>query len=403
MCTLEEMARISRAWIGLFVLLSALLWAQPAAAAAPFDGWTFSGTALTGGEVHLAAAATTVACTPEDVDGGWAAFDPATGLCRSESAVYGVLTSPPVSTSEAFQELVGSWDAVTPPATWIELHARLLQAPGWTGWYSLGIWASDGSAITRHSVANQQDERARVDTDTLIAAAGLPASGYQLAMTLFSTSPLATPTVRVVTAATTADSLPSERANAGVELAVPQRSQMLPQYRGLGFGGGGEAWCSPTSTSMLMAYWSNVLNLPQLNLPVPQVAAGTYDETYHGAGNWPFNTAFAASYGLTSYVARMASFDQVEPWIRAGAPLAISISFRRGQLDGAPIDSSPGHLIVVKGFTADGNVIVNDPAGASDDAVRIVYDRAQLERAWQDGSHGTAYVVYPPGWQTPAN
>ncbi|HLG73045.1 MAG TPA: C39 family peptidase, partial [Chloroflexota bacterium] len=282
-----------------------------------------------------------------------------------------------------------------------ELHARLLQAPGWSGWYSLGVWASDGSTIQRHSVPNQADDRARVETDTLMAADGLPASGYQLAVTLYAASPDVTPAVRLVTAATTAQSAPSERLNSGVELTVPKRSQMHPEYQGLGFGGGGEAWCSPTSTSMLMAYWANILNLPQLNLPVPQVAAGTYDQAYNGAGNWPFNMALAGSLGLTAYVARFASFDQIEPWVRAGVPIAISIAFRPGELPGAPIPSSPGHWIVVRGFTQDGNVIVNDPAAPTDDQVRMIFDRAALQRVWQRHSLGTAYVVYPPGWQVP--
>jgi hypothetical protein len=177
---------------------------------------------------------------------------------------------------------------------------------------------------------------------------------------------------------------------------------MLPAYRNLGFGGGGEAWCSPTTTSMIMAFWGNMLHLPQLVLPVPAVAAGTYDYAYHGAGNWPFNTAFAGSYGLTAYVERFSSFDQIEPWIQASVPVAISISFRPGELTGAPIPSSPGHLLVVRGFTPRGDVIVNDPVAPSDPQVRMVYQRAQLERVWQRGSHGTAYVMYPPGWAIPA-
>jgi hypothetical protein len=34
---------------------------------------------------------------------------------------------------------------------------------------------------------------------------------------------------------------------------------MLPRYRGLGFGGGGEAWRSPTWTSMIMASNGDVI------------------------------------------------------------------------------------------------------------------------------------------------
>ncbi len=383
----------------LLPLLLALAYVRPAAAAGPFDGWTYNGTAVAGNQVHLAPS-TSLTCEQTAVDGGSTTFDPASGLCHASDPgqytggdfLFGTITSSVVEAS--FTELVGSWDAVTPPGTWIELHARALQQPGWSSWYSLGVW-SDGSP--RHSVTGQQDDWASVDTDTLKTTA----SAYQLEVTLFTVDAATSPTVRLVHAATTPLQSPSEDLHSGVELNVPQRSQMLPQYRGLGFGGGGEAWCSPTSTSMVMAYWAKVLHLPQLDVSVPAAAAATYDRAYRGAGNWPFNAAFAGSYGLTAYVERFGSLEQVEPWIRAGVPIVISVSFAPGQLAGAPIPSSPGHLIVVKGFTADGSPIVNDPAAATDDGVRTVYDRAQLERVWQRGSHRTAYVIYPPGWQLP--
>ena len=49
----------------------------------------------------------------------------------------------------------------------------------------------------------------------------------------------------------------------------------------------------------------------------------------------------------------------------------------------------------VRGFTADGHVITNDPAGKTNSQVRRVYDRAQFERAWLKGSGGVAYVIAP--------
>jgi hypothetical protein len=152
---------------------------------------------------------------------------------------------------------------------------------------------------------------------------------------------------------------------------------------------------------MVMAYWANVLGQPNLNQTVPMAAQGTYDFAYDGTGNWPFNTAYAASYGLTSFVTRMSSMSQVEQWIKAGVPIVISVAFNNGQLPGEPVKNSPGHLIVIRGFTSTGDVITNDPAAATDAQVQIVYKRADLENVWQFGSHGTAYVIYPQGWATP--
>ena len=71
----------------------------------------------------------------------------------------------------------------------------------------------------------------------------------------------------------------------------------------------------------------------------------------------------------------------------------MSIAFGRNELTGAPISASNGHLLVVVGFEADGDVVVNDPAGATNGEVRRVYDRAQFERLWLTASGGTAYVI----------
>jgi hypothetical protein len=152
---------------------------------------------------------------------------------------------------------------------------------------------------------------------------------------------------------------------------------------------------------MILAYWAQVLHRPSLVHSVPAVAAGVYDATYDGTGNWPFNTAYAATFGLTAYVTRMSSLDALQGWIARRVPIVISVAFSRGELPGEPVGVSDGHLMVVRGFTRSGDVITNDPAASTDAGVRIVYPRAALERVWQEGSHGTAYVIYPPAWPVP--
>ncbi len=80
-------------------------------------------------------------------------------------------------------------------------------------------------------------------------------------------------------------------------------------------------------------------------------ARNVFDYTYDGAGNWPFNTAYAAEYGLEGFVTRLRSFTEAEEFIRAGIPLIISVSFEKDELDGAGYGTN-GHLMVVAGFTA---------------------------------------------------
>jgi hypothetical protein len=291
----------------------------------------------------------------------------------------------------AFDELIPSWNAHTPDGTWIETLARVRVNGDWTDWYSLGRWSSDGQSGNRHSVKGQDDEGVRILTDTLRVRGG--AEAYQMRVTL-STISGATPELRLVSAVATSGA-ESTRARTSrsidpTELSVPERSQMI-------YPNGGEVWCSPTSTSMVMAYWAEMTADPSLNRAVPAVAEGTYDPVYRGNGNWPFNTAYAGDAGLTAFVSRGGSLHDVERWLAAGVPVIASLGWAAGQIPEAPISSTNGHLLVVVGVTENGDVIVNDPAAdpRRGQRVRRVYNRAGFESLWLSHSGGTIYLIYP--------
>jgi hypothetical protein len=194
-----------------------------------------------------------------------------------------------------------------------------------------------------------------------------------------------------------------------VDLKVPRYSQMLHAGTYPQWDNGGEAWCSPTSTTMLLAYWNSLpserdlrwIDDDQPQKPVIHAARHVYDYRYDGAGNWPFNTAYAGTLGLDAYVTRLRSLREAERYIKGGIPLAASVAFDSGELTGAPISSTNGHLMVIRGFTADGDVIVNDPAAPNRRSVRRTYDRGQFENAWIPATGGVVYVVRPPGTPLP--
>ncbi len=127
---------------------------------------------------------------------------------------------------------------------------------------------------------------------------------------------------------------------------------------------------------------------------------GVYDFVYDGHGNWPFNTAYAATKGMEAYVVRYTGLDQVEPWLAAGVPVVVSYAWKKGELTNAPIAASSGHLGVIVGFTAEGDVIMNDPAADSNEGVRRTYLRSEFEQLWLGNSGGTVYVIFPPGHAT---
>ncbi|MFL6060110.1 MAG: peptidase C39 family protein [Marmoricola sp.] len=313
-------------------------------------------------------------------------------------------TSGWITPLRSFTQLVPSWTATTPAGSWIQVLVQVRDTAGKvSGLEDLGRWSTRDAGFERSSAGSQQDEVARVATDTLVAT-GRPLAAYRVTVRLMrtSTAPRLTALGAVTsTPATTvsATSLPLQH-NA-VNLAVPRYSQMIHRGQARAYGGGGEAWCSPTSLSMVLGYYGRLpaaatytwVPRSYADRWVDHVARLTYDYAYDGTGNWPFNTAYAATRTGSAFVTRLANLRMAERFVRAGIPLVISIRFARGQLSGAPIAATAGHLVVLAGFTATGDPVINDPAAPTDASVRHVYDRTQLEQAWLRGSDGMAYVV----------
>ena len=150
---------------------------------------------------------------------------------------------------------------------------------------------------------------------------------------------------------------------------------------------------------MLLAFWARELGRPELDADVREVAAGVHDPGWPGTGNWPFNMAFAgARPGLRACVARFDGLSGLEAWTRRGLPVAISVSY--AMLKGAPLaEPGDGHLVVVCGFTPDGDVVVDDP-GVRRERVRRVFPRSDVARAWAT-SHRTVYLTWPEDRSVP--
>ena len=74
-----------------------------------------------------------------------------------------------------------------------------------------------------------------------------------------------------------------------------------------------------------------------------------------------------------------------------------------GDLPGFLFGKTNGHLLVIRGFDTNGDVITNDPAAKTAPEVRKLYGRADFERVWLGGSGGIVYVIYPRGKALPPN
>ncbi|WP_405809343.1 peptidase C39 family protein [Streptomyces sp. NBC_01520] len=348
--------------------------------------------------------------------------DPHTGTTTSWE--YATWTSPVHRSAVPATEVIASWNARTPAGTWIQIELRGSYADGTdTPWYVMGRWASGDADIRRTSVDDQSDGRSSVWTDTFSvddAASGLRLVSYRLRLTLHRTpGSRLTPTVHRV-GAMASDvpdrfTVPASAPALARELAVPRYSQNVHVGEYPEYDNGGEAWCSPTSSQMIIEYWGRGPTAEDLawvkpGIADPQVchaARYTFDYQYEGCGNWPFNAAYAATYkDMSAVVTRLGSLADLEKLVGAGIPVITSQSFLKEELTGAGYGTS-GHLMTVIGFTADGDVIANDPASPDNDAVRRVYRRREWENIWlrtkrydatgkvRSGTGGVCYVYWP--------
>lgn len=338
---------------------------------------------------------------------------------------YATWTSPLTPVGFPASELVPSWNAETPEGTWIKIEMQGTYGGGeLTPWYVMGRWASGDRDIKRTTVNGQSDRWSAIEADTFAVkdpADGAMLEAYRLRLTLYRrVGHDGSPRVWMLGAMSSYvperfDVPPGERLAWGTELKVPRRSQNIHRGNYPEWGGGGQVWCSPTSTTMVLEYWDRRPTDADLawvrpGYTDPQIPHGvrmTWDHQFRGAGNWPFNTAYAATFGgIDAHVTRLGSLTDAERLISARIPVVASVAFTPGELEGARY-STAGHLLVIVGFTAEGDVIVNDPAAAPNEAVRTVYNRRQFETVWlrtkrinarggvSRGSGGIVYLIRP--------
>lgn len=338
------------------------------------------------------------------------------GLPYYNGAAYlvGEADSPLVSLPFPAAALIPSWNADTPAGSWFEMLIQVADAEPASSWYSLGVWSGQGNAATQppagpgarvwsHSVNNQADEHATVDTDTLRCHE--PCAAFKLRVRLFSVDGHVLPMVRRI-AVTWSDPKPKveDLTTAGQGGRPELWGQVLkgvPLCSQMAFADQGKAWCSPTALAMVLGYWQGDSPCEEL---VPPAAAGVYDHVYQGHGNWAFNAAWAGSLGFEAQVARFSSLAELEPWIEAQVPVILSVSWNNQEgrpLTNAPVDQSSGHLTLLVGFDAKGNPVMNEPASPNPVSVRRIYDRKELETRWLAASGGTVYLIYPQGQGVP--
>jgi uncharacterized protein YvpB len=281
-----------------------------------------------------------------------------------------------------FDSLVLSWNVKIPPGESAEFGVAVRIGGEWwphRGYRTMAIVSEGRSA----SVKQDEDDATKVEVDTLVVKPPGRGNAFQLFARL--------PRGAVLRSLGAAHYLASERGSKIVDAArspvwgkvleVATRSQTAEDPTIAA------RICSPTATAMALEYLG-------IAIPTKDLAARVYDAASDLYGNWSINAACAGDLVGEAFVGHFDTLAEVEREIAAGRPVVLSHSWKKGELTNAPIPSSAGHLLVVVGFTNDGNVVVNDPAAPARE-VRRVYDRRELFHTWQHNGNGIVYLFRP--------
>jgi hypothetical protein len=154
-----------------------------------------------------------------------------------------------------------------------------------------------------------------------------------------------------------------------------------------------ERICSPTSVAMVLEYWGQRANLKDL-------AAEIYHPGLDLYGIWPAAIAAAARRGVAGYLLRFPDWSAAAWCLAHGLPIIASLRYEVGELAGAPIPRTDGHLVVLTGEDIT-HVHVNDPAARASGEVPRRYRRDEVGRVWLERG-GVGYVLFPIEHEAPA-
>jgi hypothetical protein len=299
----------------------------------------------------------------------------------------GVFCSEEIKTKFIARELVLTWNGNVPPHTYLYIQYRVKGDDAqWSSWYDMALWGAH-HPYERNTI---DDVYGNLDVDILRTQKSFNKIHY--CVHFFSTNSVHQPTLSLVTLSY---SQPPEDKKKNlvidapqgqpVSLPVPWISQLLSRdveddamiLAGV---------CGPTSLTMVMNYYGIPVRVKQIGNQVYDPVADTY-------GNWAFLAATAGSYGFYAWVQRFTTWKDIRKLVESRSPVIISIAYPKGTFSHAPEHSSDGHLLVVRGFTKQGDVVCNDPGTAyRKKGDGFIYKWHELGKAFF-GHGGVAIVV----------
>jgi hypothetical protein len=278
----------------------------------------------------------------------------------------------------AARHFVPAFSAVHPAPASFRFEVAVQQGRGWSAWVA-------GTTIgqARFAPLGARADGLAAEIDEFVADAPAPAVRVRLRVrTHDGDAFFAAPWL--VSLSAWDGRLPSPgsaRSDGAARLVVPTLSQM----------DAAEAIrmriCSPVSVAMVLGYWGEHVEIASLAREIFQPALDRY-------GVWPAAVRAAGRYGVAGYLLRFPDWATAAWCLERGLPVIASVRYGAGELAGAAIPETSGHLLVLTGYAGD-EVLVNDPAAATSAEVERRYRRDQLCRVWLERA-GVGYVLVRP-------
>ncbi|MDZ7340366.1 MAG: C39 family peptidase [candidate division KSB1 bacterium] len=290
-----------------------------------------------------------------------------------DGATTGYLILGPQYSRYPFNMGLPSWNGTAPGDSGaFRVLIRVPYTSGWSPWLDVGYWKTNFWPSKTTSFSGGQ-----VDID--IVELYYYANQWQFAVEFKRKSATGTSPTLSLLSFFVSDTRTTQQIDYNAILddkpaAIFIPTTFLAQYRiSSEFGG---SICSPTTVSMILLSY---------NIPVDPLkfALDTYDPYWQIFGVWPRVVQNASEYGIQGTVTRYRTWSQAREVLAKGGRIGMSI--------GPPLYG--GHLVMLAGFTENGDPIVHDPARTYDGYAHV-FNKYDLSRSWF-AKGGVAYTFFP--------
>ncbi len=292
----------------------------------------------------------------------------------TEDATDGYIILNPQTSPYPFDIGLPSWNGTAPgDSGGFRVLIRVLYLWGWSPWLDVGYWKAN--LWPGHKNTTFSGGKITID----IVELNYYTTGWQFAIVLKRNSISVTSPTFSLFSFFVSDSRTTNNIDYNAILnekpaAIFVPTTFLAQSRiSNEFGG---RICSPTTVSMILLSYN-------IEVDPLQFALDTYDPYWDIFGVWPRVVQNSSEYGLKGTVTRYRTWSAAREVLARGGRIGMSI--------GAPLYG--GHLVMLAGFTQNGDPIVHDPA-LTNSGYAHVFNKNDLSHAWFDKG-GVAYTFFP--------